>query len=65
MKFVEELDRNYLEYKPMKRQFADASQVKYVSHVFEYDLSAQGWFQVSIFMCLMQDEYVSQAKHVP
>jgi hypothetical protein len=28
VKFVEELDRNYLEYKPMTRQFADASQVK-------------------------------------
>lgn len=29
VKFVEELDRNFLEYNPMKRQFADASQVKY------------------------------------
>lgn len=28
VKFVEELDRNYLEYTPMKRQFADSSQVK-------------------------------------
>ena len=28
VRFVEELDRNYLEYKPMKREFADASQVR-------------------------------------
>jgi hypothetical protein len=31
VKFVEELDQNFLEYNPMKRQFADASQVKYAA----------------------------------